>query len=140
MVLEPYLARLAAERLSSEELDNLFVTHKACEEAIRRAEPIYEQEIEFHRILARASGNPVFMLIQDFVNSLLADSKYHLKPGLGFLEEVYEAHERILQALRARDPELAASEMLRHVCEVENSLKELRKQRDKEDGAGIQSN
>ena len=139
-LLEPYLARIAAERLSSEEVDNLVATHKTCEEAIKHAEPMYEQEIEFHRILARVSGNPVFMLIQDFVNSLLTESKQRLKPGLTFQEEVYAAHDRILQALVAKDPGLAASEMLRHVCEIEDSLVELRKQKNKENAAKLQCN
>jgi GntR family transcriptional regulator, transcriptional repressor for pyruvate dehydrogenase complex len=131
-VFEPHLARLAAERLTKEELNELAGTHQACLEAMARGENTYAHEIAFHRALARASGNPVFMLIQDFVNSVLADSKRHLRPGQGFLEEVCTAHDRILEAIRARDPEQVAVEMHRHVCEVEQSLEELQKQRDVE--------
>ncbi len=129
-VFEPHLARLAAERLSPEDLDDLAATHQACLEAMARGETTYAHEIAFHRILAQASGNPVFMLIQDFVNSVLADSKRHIRPGPDFLEEVFTAHDRILEAIRARDPERVATEMHRHVCEVELSLEELQRQRD----------
>jgi len=129
-VIEPYLARLAAERLTSEELDELEATHRACFQAMTRGAITYHHEIAFHRTLARAGRNPVFMLIQDFVNSLLTDSKRRLRPGLSFLEEVFSAHERILQAIRARDGELAETEMYRHVCEVENSLEKLQSQLD----------
>lgn len=129
-VIEPHLARLASERLTSEELDDLEATHKSCLEAMTRGAVTYHNEIAFHGAIARASGNPVFMLIQDFVNSLLADSKRHIRPGPGFLEEVISAHDRILAAIRARDSELAATEMYGHVCQVENSLEGLQRELD----------
>jgi GntR family transcriptional repressor for pyruvate dehydrogenase complex len=124
------LARLAANRLTTEDLDDLAGTQQACLEAMARGETMYKDEIAFHRIVARASGNPVFMLIQDFVNSVLADSKRHLKPGPDFLEEVFAAHDRILEAFRTGDPELAATLMHQHVCEVESSLEELQGHRE----------
>jgi len=136
-VFEPHLARLAAERLSSEDLADLADTHLGCLDAMARGMTTYSHEIAFHRILARASGNPVFMLIQDFVNSVLTDSKLHLRPGLGFVQEVFSAHERILEAIRVRDPDLAAAEMERHVCEVERALEELQRQQDDALSAGM---
>jgi len=129
-VFEPHLTRLAADRLTPEDLDDLAATQQACLEAMARGETTYKDEIAFHRIVARASGNPVFMLIQDFVNSVLADSKRHLRPGADFLEEVFAAHDHILEALRAGDPDLAATLMHQHVCEVESSLEELQRQRE----------
>jgi GntR family transcriptional regulator, transcriptional repressor for pyruvate dehydrogenase complex len=129
-VFEPHLARLAAERLTPDDLNCLATTQQECLEAMARGETTYKAEIAFHRMLARASGNPVFMLIQDFVNSLLADIKGDLRPGADFLAEVFAAHERILSALQARDPELTATQMHAHVCEVESSLEALRRQRE----------
>lgn len=129
-VLEPYLARMAAERLSSQELDALEAVHQSCVQAVARGEAMRRQEIDFHRILAQVSGNPVLVLILDFVNSLLADSKTRLEPKQDFLDEVLAAHERILKAIRARDPELAGKEMYRHVCDVEDSLEMIRIKKD----------
>ncbi|MBI4966274.1 MAG: FadR family transcriptional regulator [Desulfomonile tiedjei] len=131
-IFEPHLARLAAEHLSEKDLDDLAATHQACLQAITSGAPIYAHEIAFHRIIARASGNPVFILIQDFVNSVLEDSKRHLRPGLSSSEEVFRAHDRIFEAIRARDPERAAAEMYDHVCQVERSLGELQRQRDED--------
>ncbi len=128
-VFEPHLARLAAERMTPEDLDDLAATQGCCLESMARGESTYEQEIAFHRTIARASGNPVFMLIQDFVNSGLAESKNRLRPGDDFQERLFTAHQQILEALRTREPELAASRMHDHVCEVENSLEELQRER-----------
>jgi len=127
-MIEPQLTRLAAEHLSADALDRLVRTHQLCQEALARGENIYKHEIEFHRLLAEATGNPVSLLIQDFVNSLLGDIKNHLQPGLGFSKHVLAAHDRILEAVKSRDPERAEEEMYRHVCEVEEELEAIRKQ------------
>lgn len=125
-IFEPHLARVATHLMSDEALDRLKLTHECCQDALSRGENIYKHEIEFHRVLAEACGNPVFELIQDFVNSLLGDLKRDLRPGLGFLQEVLAAHDRILDAVQAGDADRAAKEMYRHVCEVEDSLEKIR--------------
>lgn len=131
-VFEPYLARMAAERMSSDELSELETAHRASMSNLVTGSIAYEQEIGFHQILARVSGNPAFVLIDDFVSNVLGESKRRLRPGLRFQQEVVEAHDRILAAVRSRDPELAEAEMLRHVCEVERALEDLERQGDQE--------
>ncbi len=125
-VLEPHLTRLAAERLTPELVEKLTLSQNCCLEAFSRGENIYQFELEFHRLLAEASGNPVFLLIQDFVNRSLETIKRELRPGLSFLEEVLEAHASILQAVQDADPGRAAAEMYRHVCQVEDGLEAIR--------------
>lgn len=129
-IFEPHLAKMAAERMSEEELGRLRLIHERCHDALARGENIYKHEIEFHRVIAEAGGNPVLVLIQDFVNSLLGDLKRDLRPGLEFLEQVLDAHDRILAAVQAGDGDVASDEMLRHVCEVENSLEDIRAAKD----------
>ncbi len=129
-LIEPYLARLAAERLKEEGLQDLEDCNQACREAMLVGQSMGSHEIKFHRILADASGNPVLILILDFVNSVLTDSKRHLQPGPDFSQEVLEAHERILAAVRARNLELAEAEMRDHVLEVDNALEALRMEKE----------
>lgn len=123
-ILEPYLARLAAERLGPAEIRKLGDFNQACREALGPGEDIIggKHEIEFHILLAQASGNAVLILILDLVNSLLRDIKLHLRPGMSFSKKVLAAHKRILDAIQAHDGERAAAEMYRHVCEVEKGL------------------
>lgn len=125
-IFEPHLTQLAAESMSPEQLERLKFTHKRCWEAFYQGENIYKYEIEFHQLLAEASGNPVILLIQDFVNCSLGDIKQDLRPGLAFLKQVLEAHDRILEAVQAGDAGLAGMEMFRHVCEVEDGLESIR--------------
>ena len=125
-LVEPYLARLAAERLNQDGLEILSDCNESCQEALQLGQSMSRHEIKFHRILAEASGNPVLTLMLDFVNSVLTDSKSHLQPGPAFSKQVLSAHERILAAVSARDPERAEAEMRDHVCEVEEALEALR--------------
>ncbi len=125
-LVEPYLARLAAERLGPDGLETLSDCNQACREALLLGQSMSSHEVKFHRILAEASHNPVLILILDFVNSVLTDSKAHLEPGAAFSQQVLLAHERILDAVVARDPERAETEMRGHVCEVEEALEVLR--------------
>lgn len=138
-LFEPYLAKLAAKRLSLDELAELEAAHLTSLENMASGSITYEPEIVFHQTLARASGNPAFVLIDDFVGNVLADRKRLLRPGMKFQREVFKAHDRILEAIRARDPELAAAEMLSHVCEVERALEDLQRQRDQALNDGMRS-
>jgi GntR family transcriptional repressor for pyruvate dehydrogenase complex len=126
-VLEPYLARMAARRLQPETLERLRSMNAACEETLKLGKSIVggKDEIDFHILLAETSGNPVLILILDFVNNLLMEIKKKLKPGLPFSEQVLAAHQRILEALEARDSARAGDEMYLHVCDVEEGLMKL---------------
>lgn len=125
-IFEPHLAKLAAERMSEEDLERLRFIHERCKEDFSRGENIYRHEIEFHRVLAEAGGNPVLVLIQDFVNNQLEEHKLNLRPGLGFMRQVLDAHDRILAAVQAGDGDAAGDEMLRHVRQVEDTLEDIR--------------
>ncbi len=127
-VIEPYAAAMAARSMAEEELKKL----RACIETSRtlQAQRLYspemaEGDLEFHRIIANGTHNPIFALMVDFVENILADLKTVIKPGAPFAASVLEAHEKVYDAITNKDPERAAAEMLRHVTEVENNLSQL---------------
>jgi GntR family transcriptional repressor for pyruvate dehydrogenase complex len=122
--LEPYIAEKAALAIGEEALKRLeklieegdyFLKHKIPIEARKN-------EIEFHRIIAGVTGNPILMFILDFVENLLIDAKEILQPGEEFSRKVLNAHKRIHKALLERDVKKARTEMIKHVREVEKDL------------------
>ena len=68
----------------------------------------------------------MLIMILDFTNSYLGDLKMKIQPGLEFGKRVLEAHEQILEAIKARDGEVASKAMLAHVCDVEVQLENIR--------------
>ena len=111
VIISTEVARLACARRTKEDLAKLEENITAAEEATasgdleRRAEVNYE----FHRLLARATGNPVLIIITD---ALMAATRSFIE-AIGYQLNTYvlPSRRRLLAALQARDAEAAANEM-----------------------------
>lgn len=123
-LVEPYIARKAAEQISPESLQELRAAHEDCVAAFHANEDVVrsETEVRFHVLLGKYAANPFLWVMLDFVNNMLADAKHKLKPGKDFSAKVIRAHQQILDAIGRGDPELAAKAMFDHICEVEEGL------------------
>ncbi len=123
-VLEPYAARVAAEKMTADDLKNLEMINIRTEEALTGGdlEAMQRNGLEFHRAIANASCNPILIFILDFVENLIDDVKQFLKPDADFFIRVIEAHNLIWYALAERDPDRAAEEMAKDVSNVEEDL------------------
>ena len=132
---EPYLARLAAERMTPEDIAELEEIYQAHKGTLDRGEIVYggENEVGFHTRIAEASDNPVLVLIMDFVHSMFREIKLELQPGPGFSWMVSAAHGRILEAIKDGDGDRAEAEKHRHIDEVEVELTALQKLHDAAD-------
>lgn len=124
-LVEPYIARRAAEVITPESLAELQKVHEDCVDAFIKNKNVIrnETEVMFHVLLGKYAGNPILWVTLDFVNNMLADAKHKLKPGKDFAAKVIEAHQRILEAIARKDPEAASEAMFHHICEVEEGLK-----------------
>ncbi|MFP4429113.1 MAG: FadR/GntR family transcriptional regulator [Desulfovermiculus sp.] len=129
-IIEPYLALQAAKKLCAEDFTYLESLNLACAQALERGEEIIggEHEIDFHIHLARATDNSVLIMILDFVNKLLSETKLEVKPGPDFSRRVVDAHQRVLDALKSGDGEAAAQAMYDHVAEVEEDMLKIKEQ------------
>ena len=116
LAIEPSIAALAAEHRTDEQLARL---ESAVDIALR--EEVVDQRLNFHRELARASGNPVLF---ELVDSLLAVRRREQRVLRGLIHDRthdYEQHRAICAAVRAKDP-IAAAELTRqHLSELRDS-------------------
>jgi GntR family transcriptional repressor for pyruvate dehydrogenase complex len=131
LLLEPYIAEKATLAITQEDLSRLEKLIKDSEENIGKgiAFESRKDEIEFHRIIASITGNPILMFILDFVENLLIDTKEILKPGKEFSIKVLRAHKRIYNGLLERNVKKVHEEMVRHIREVEKDLLAAHKER-----------
>ena len=123
-VLEPYAAQVAATAISEDDIRQLKEINEKCETALSNSPEgaINEELVNFHRVIARSTGNPVLIFILAFIEDLLQETKDLLRPDDRFFRAVVGSHKRILIALEKRDPELAYQEMLSDVSKVEEYL------------------
>ncbi len=131
LLLEPYIAEKATLAITKEDLNRLGKLIKESEHAIKNdmAFESRKDEIEFHRIIASITGNPILMFILDFVENLLIDTKEILQPGKEFSRKVLNAHNRLYKALLEKNAKKAHEEMIKHVRDVGDDLIALQKER-----------
>jgi GntR family transcriptional regulator, transcriptional repressor for pyruvate dehydrogenase complex len=126
IAVEPFTLRLAAERMSEECLEQLKQNIDETKECLKRKNPNDARllNLEFHRIIAQASGNLVifFMIdsIMDIMENNISSSAFGLSTKA--VERTLHFHEEIYQTIKDRSPEKAQELMLKHVREIERAL------------------
>jgi GntR family transcriptional repressor for pyruvate dehydrogenase complex len=113
VILEPSVARLAAERAKREHLRALRITQQRLSKAIETTQAI-ENDLEFHRILAQAAGNRILELILESLGELGRASRQATLTTTGVARAV-EHHALILAAIVKRDGQAAFDAMSMHV-------------------------
>lgn len=110
------LARMACKRRSDADLAALEENVRLMEEAAHAGNYVLRasRNLEFHKLLARATQNPVLVLITD----ALVDITREMVQMIGAMsnEFVIASRHRMLEYLRARDGEKAAAEMAEYLA------------------------
>ena len=129
-VLESEAARSAALRITDEALAQaralLDEATRIVGQAPQDHERVIEIDIQFHRIIAAQSGNPVLAgLIDAFAGRTVRARLWRSLHEEGADRRTHEEHLAIWNALAARDPERARIRMANHLIGVEESLYDL---------------
>jgi GntR family transcriptional regulator, transcriptional repressor for pyruvate dehydrogenase complex len=121
-MIEPQIARLAAERASKEDQEEMEHWLRKQEEKISRGELITIEDNKFHYAIAAATKNKVTVLLVEALNDMFWESREQsISASAGSLKS-YEGHVRVYDAIRARDGERAYQAMLEHLQEVEKLI------------------
>ncbi|TXI04422.1 MAG: FadR family transcriptional regulator [Pseudorhodobacter sp.] len=111
MIVAVSVARLACQRATEEELDELEANVNASKLAVAQGD-IPERtriNLQFHRILAKCTRNPVLIIISDAMIEIQRQM-LEVLPGAPN-SAIMPSRERLLGYLRARDEDMAALEM-----------------------------
>jgi len=120
--VETEVARLAAERITREQLDAMERNMETMSRCRSLREKI-EADIRFHELLAEATGNEVFLLLMKAVSSLLRESLNKTISRTG-VEASLEGHKRIFAAVRSRNPDAARKTMSDHLDAAARDIQE----------------
>lgn len=82
----------------------------------------FSENVEFHRLLAKASKNYLFVIVMEAIMAIVADFLSRLEPDLKVSKEVVEAHERILNAIIKGKGEESIALLEKHLLEVKGRL------------------
>lgn len=122
-VLEPAATAMAATRITDEELADA----RARLEDLRldaSVEVLVDADLDFHRIIVNASGNPVLAtLIESITSQTVRARQWRAVTDEDVFKRMQREHEAIYNALEDGDAELARAAATVHIAEVEAWLR-----------------
>jgi len=129
LMVEPPMIRMIAQTITPEELQALDDNLCYCEQRICKTTPTFpfkeyfsigEKNIEFHRLIAHATHNPVFVLTIDYLMDFIFDFKKSIfTPDVNHCNRVVEDHRSIYLSLKEKNADEAESKMLTHLQYLE---------------------
>lgn len=123
-MIEVGAARLAADRISAEELAGLdeFLTGMRRSHRVHRIDEFVTADLSFHAIILRASGNLLAPIVLNQLSSLLSSTRRETSSVSEIRSHAIDMHARIFEALREGDPAVAAAAMDEHMVQTLNDL------------------
>jgi len=113
-VLEVYIAGLAAVRATDADLDGIRGAHERMQREAADVDAAANDDLAFHRLIALATQNELFLLLMDSIGSTLIDIRRE-NLGSGSSPMTLGQHEAILDRLVGRDPAGARAAMAAHL-------------------------
>jgi DNA-binding GntR family transcriptional regulator len=125
--LEAMCARLAARRITEEELERLEEAALACERAMEKgdADEYYRENERFHHVLYHASGNSFLAEQASRLHKRLQPFRRLQLRVRGRLRQSMQEHRDVQKAVAAGDAEGAAATLRRHISIQGENLKDL---------------
>ena len=124
MLIEPQIARLAAQRATSENLYRLSQAIEEMELAEKGDNPEYpSRDVDFHTAVAECTQNDVLQRILPLICESIREGYLETMNVPGTHRRAIEAHIRIYQAIRNKDPDEAAEQTRRHIMQAMNDSK-----------------
>ena len=122
LIFEPEAARLAAERASPNDIRELEEVVELMGEAIRTKELPRLYDLKFHKLIARATGNPILEMLAESMLEVASKAITELNPSIDTLTHVLSCHRKVVEAVRKRDGALAFRAMQDHIVDVQGRL------------------
>lgn len=118
-IMEVGAAELAASRATPDQLASLADGVVGLFASLADPQVFLVHDIEFHRSVAAASGNPIIASLVEMIAALYYERRRRTAALASNrnLRDAAEAHQRIYRAIRARDGEAAARAMADHLTQ-----------------------
>jgi len=125
-IFEPEMAALAAERIHDDELEPLRLCSELPEDD--SVEEHVERDMNFHLMIAKATHNPVLLMVLSSTSELLREGRRRIFIVPGELAKARDWHHTIYKAIARRDAAAAREAMARHMEQVQLGLEQSKTQ------------
>ena len=118
--LESEVAELAAQRRSEADGQAIRDAMQRISEAVQAGRDGAEEDVEFHRAIARAAGNPFLISTLDYLARFLQGATRVTRANEArrsdFAQAVTQEHEQIVRAIESGDARGARNAATEHMC------------------------
>ena len=121
-VLEVGAARLAAPRITDDQLAALRDLTEQAERVLGRPEPFLELDFDIHTAIIEATGNPIYLSLYQSIADLSLESRKRTARSAATRRAAHVGHLAIVAALSSRDGAAAAAAMHDHLDVVRHAL------------------
>jgi len=112
IAIEPEAAALAARFADAKNIARIEQALDAMRRSEENSSEDLESDIDFHVSMLYASNNRFYIRLRDFIATALRVSISHTSPIKGNHEGIVEDHQKVLNAIKSRNPERAKHAML----------------------------
>jgi GntR family transcriptional repressor for pyruvate dehydrogenase complex len=116
--LEKSIIYYAIENAKDEDIQELQDNLDEAKKELSKDRNIFLLNVEFHKILAKASKNPVFVIVMEAVMAFGTEWLSRSNISIEKSRKAFEEHKRIIDAIVAKDSELATKLMEYHIKRV----------------------
>jgi GntR family transcriptional regulator, transcriptional repressor for pyruvate dehydrogenase complex len=131
-IVEPPAINLAAKKASPAIINKLEENVSFCEEKLLESSNLFTEKdfyvidrknVDFHRLIAEGSCNPILSLTIDYVLDFINRYVYRkLRPDFNFERDTVKEHREILLFLKQRDGDTCENKMISHLKRLEEYL------------------
>ena len=115
LALDPALTRLATEKADPEQIERLERHLQEQERVLTQPETWSRLDDEFHLMIAEIAGNVPLLLARRPLSSVLLPTMWRFVRDERMTRAAFTFHERMVEQMRAHDPEAAAFMTRKHI-------------------------
>jgi GntR family transcriptional repressor for pyruvate dehydrogenase complex len=123
MIIEPNISRLAAERCNDWEINQMEEIILVREKAVKAQKTPVVSNIDFHQAIARASKNPLSILIMDTIGDILMEEFKRFNFSLSDHRSIIKFHRKIMKCIKNKGVQQVGDIIHAHLLDVKKRLK-----------------
>lgn len=117
-IFEPEIAAIAAKQIEGQHLTGMREAYAVMDRSRQDPQSFIEADLDFHLLLAEATGNPLILSLIDSIVGQLREQRMRIFQVEGGPERGQVHHRAILEAVERRDAEAAREAMRAHLKQV----------------------
>lgn len=124
--IEKMMIKYVSENVTPDHITELEKNIQNAKEKIKQKIQPFNENVEFHKILARISKNSIFILIVELIMAVVSDFRSQIRLPFSFPKKNVADHQKIVDALKKgerKEVEFLVEEHLQYVgCIMEEAL------------------